>query len=50
MIAIGGVVDGRQIVPAAWPDDVGEPSLFTEKLNLERPFHGGANPLHQDYP
>ena len=24
--------------------------LFTEKLNLKRPFRGGANPLHQDYP
>jgi len=26
------------------------PELFTEKLNLKRPHHGGANPLHQDYP
>lgn len=26
------------------------PMLFTEKLNLKRPHHGGANPLHQDYP
>ncbi len=26
------------------------PVLFTEKLNLKRPFHGGPNPLHQDYP
>src|SRR3954470_6227611 len=26
------------------------PALFTEKLNLKRPFHGGANPLHQDFP
>ena len=24
--------------------------LFTEKLNLKRPQHGGVNPLHQDYP
>jgi ectoine hydroxylase-related dioxygenase (phytanoyl-CoA dioxygenase family) len=24
--------------------------LFTEKLNLKRPRHGGVNPLHQDYP
>ena len=24
--------------------------LYTEKLNLKRPHHGGANPLHQDYP
>lgn len=27
-----------------------EVMLFTEKLNLKRPFHGGVNPLHQDYP
>lgn len=27
-----------------------EPMLFTEKLNLKRPRHGGPNPLHQDYP
>lgn len=26
------------------------PILFTEKLNLKRPVHGGPNPLHQDYP
>ncbi len=26
------------------------PILFTEKLNLKRPRHGGPNPLHQDYP
>src|SRR5580765_1371284 len=26
------------------------PILFTEKLNLKRPHHGGENPLHQDYP
>jgi len=26
------------------------PILFTEKLNLKRPRHGGENPLHQDYP
>jgi len=33
-------------------DFVGDPhpSLFTEKLNLKRPAHGGVNPLHQDYP
>ena len=24
--------------------------MFTEKLNLKRPYHGGQNPLHQDYP
>jgi ectoine hydroxylase-related dioxygenase (phytanoyl-CoA dioxygenase family) len=27
-----------------------ELELFTEKLNLKRAHHGGANPLHQDYP
>lgn len=27
-----------------------ETALFTEKLNLKRPHHGGINPLHQDYP
>lgn len=27
-----------------------DPSLFTEKLNLKRPHHGGRNPLHQDLP
>ncbi|MET0904109.1 MAG: phytanoyl-CoA dioxygenase family protein [Acidimicrobiales bacterium] len=26
------------------------PVLYTEKLNLKRPFVGGPNPLHQDYP
>ena len=28
----------------------GEVNLFTEKLNLKRPFVGGVNPWHQDYP
>jgi ectoine hydroxylase len=27
-----------------------DPILFTEKLNLKRPRHGGVNPLHQDFP
>ena len=27
-----------------------EPILFTEKLNLKRPFVGGPNPWHQDWP
>ncbi len=27
-----------------------DPILYTEKLNLKRPFRGGVNPLHQDYP
>lgn len=26
------------------------PGLFTEKLNLKRPRHGGVNPMHQDHP
>jgi hypothetical protein len=26
------------------------PILFTEKLNLKRPYKGGPNPLHQDFP
>lgn len=26
------------------------PALFTEKLNLKRPRHGGPNPWHQDFP
>jgi hypothetical protein len=42
--------DPRFIEPAI--DMVGDPNpvLFTEKLNLKRPRHGGINPLHQDYP
>ena len=33
-------------------DIVGDdhPKLFTEKLNLKRPEHGGVNPMHQDHP
>jgi hypothetical protein len=27
-----------------------QPVLFTEKLNLKRPHHGGPNPWHQDWP
>jgi len=42
--------DPRFIEPMK--DFVGDesPTLFTEKLNLKRPHHGGANPLHQDFP
>lgn len=42
--------DSRFVEPMQ--DFVGDPhpSLFTEKLNLKRPGHGGINPLHQDYP
>ena len=34
----------RDLVGDPWPE------LFTEKLNLKRPRHGGVNPLHQDFP
>jgi Phytanoyl-CoA dioxygenase (PhyH) len=27
-----------------------KPELYTEKLNLKRPHHGGVNPFHQDFP
>jgi ectoine hydroxylase-related dioxygenase (phytanoyl-CoA dioxygenase family) len=42
--------DPRFIDPARDVLNVDDPRLFTEKLNLKRPRHGGANPLHQDYP
>jgi phytanoyl-CoA hydroxylase len=43
-------LDPRCIEPMQ--DLIGDasPILFTEKLNLKRPRHGGENPLHQDYP
>lgn len=43
-------LDPRFVDPMA--DLVGDPApmLFTEKLNLKRPQHGGRNPLHQDLP
>jgi hypothetical protein len=43
-------LDPRFVEPMV--DIVGddEPVLFTEKLNLKRPHHGGPNPPHQDYP
>ena len=43
-------LDARFVDPMV--DLVGDPApeLFTEKLNLKRPHHGGVNPLHQDYP
>jgi ectoine hydroxylase-related dioxygenase (phytanoyl-CoA dioxygenase family) len=28
----------------------GPAALWTEKLNLKRPHHGGVNPMHQDHP
>ncbi len=46
----GWATDRRFLEPMQ--DLVGsdDPVLFTEKLNLKRPHHGGVNPLHQDYP
>ena len=43
-------LDERFVGPMV--DFVGSPQpvLFTEKLNLKRPRHGGRNPLHQDFP
>jgi hypothetical protein len=42
--------DARLIDPMRDILGIDQPELFTEKLNLKRPRHGGANPLHQDYP
>jgi hypothetical protein len=42
--------DERLVGPMRAIVDDPEPMLFTEKLNLKRPRHGGPNPLHQDYP
>jgi ectoine hydroxylase len=44
------VLDTRFIEPMIDIVDDPQPVLFTEKLNLKRPRHGGVNPLHQDYP
>jgi phytanoyl-CoA hydroxylase len=43
-------LDARFVDPMV--DMVGDdhPMLFTEKLNLKRPRHGGINPFHQDFP
>ena len=45
-----GRYDPRFVDPSI--DFVGDddPILFTEKLNLKRPYVGGPNPWHQDYP
>lgn len=43
-------LDARLIEPMIDILNTNNPMLFTEKLNLKRPRHGGANPLHQDYP
>jgi len=42
--------DARLIEPMAHCIDDPGPTLFTEKLNLKRPAHGGPNPFHQDLP
>ena len=42
--------DARFTEPMIDLVDDADPQLFTEKLNLKRAGHGGANPLHQDYP
>jgi ectoine hydroxylase-related dioxygenase (phytanoyl-CoA dioxygenase family) len=42
--------DARFIEPMQDICGDAHPILFTEKLNLKRPHHGGVNPLHQDYP
>jgi ectoine hydroxylase len=42
--------DPRFVEPAIGFIADERPALFTEKLNLKRPFHGGPNPWHQDWP
>ena len=43
-------LDARFVDPMVAFTGDPNPILFTEKLNLKRPVHGGPNPLHQDYP
>lgn len=43
-------MDPRFVAPMRGFVHSSTPELFTEKLNLKRPRHGGANPLHHDYP
>ena len=43
-------LDPRFVEPMIDVIDDPAPALFTEKLNLKRPHHGGVNPLHQDFP
>lgn len=43
-------VDPRLVDPMVELTGDPDPVLFTEKLNLKRPHHGGRNPLHQDLP
>lgn len=42
--------DPRLVEPMRAMLGCDSPMLYTEKLNLKRPRHGGPNPLHQDYP
>jgi ectoine hydroxylase len=42
--------DPRFVEPSVAFVDDPHPCLFTEKLNLKRPRHGGRNPFHQDVP
>ena len=46
----GWAMDARFVAPMVALADDPAPTLFTEKLNLKRPRHGGRNPLHQDFP
>jgi len=46
----GWAYDARFIDPMRDLLGTPTPELFTEKLNLKRPHHGGVNPMHQDYP
>lgn len=43
-------LDPRLVEPMRQIVGYDDLELFTEKLNLKRAFHGGVNPLHQDYP
>jgi ectoine hydroxylase len=43
-------LDPRFVEPMVDIIEEPAPALFTEKLNLKRPRHGGINPLHQDLP
>jgi ectoine hydroxylase-related dioxygenase (phytanoyl-CoA dioxygenase family) len=42
--------DPRLVDPATTFTGDPSPTLYTEKLNLKRPRHGGRNPFHQDFP
>jgi hypothetical protein len=42
--------DARLVDPMRSILGVDDVMLYTEKLNLKRPHHGGPNPWHQDFP